>query len=177
RQNDAADKSKTFIWPDKAVLLLIEMYREKEVEFSSGFKCSNKIWVEIAAEMNETNPIYDITAMDSLFGDKASIRPPAIASSEGPLNPNQEESSSEKIVSSHLQSLPRKRQRIENVIETFLNKIETEKEERKEEMKKREIEKDKIREENKKEREKRHNEQMAVQKSLVSILQQFLTKM
>ncbi|KYQ50809.1 hypothetical protein ALC60_10101, partial [Trachymyrmex zeteki] len=51
-----------FIWPDKAVLLLIEMYREKEVEFSSGFKCSNKIWVEIAAEMNETNPIYDITA-------------------------------------------------------------------------------------------------------------------
>ncbi|KYN28166.1 hypothetical protein ALC57_02412 [Trachymyrmex cornetzi] len=46
----------------------------------------------------------DAAAMDSLFGDKASIRPPAITSSEGPLDPNQEESSSEKIVSSQLQS-------------------------------------------------------------------------
>lgn len=28
--------------------------------------------------------------MDSLFGDKASIKPPAIATSEGPSNPNEE---------------------------------------------------------------------------------------
>jgi len=43
-------------------------------------------------------------------------------------------------------------------------------------MKKREANKEMIHEENKKECEKRHNEQIAVQKSLVSILQQFLTK-
>jgi len=37
-------------------------------------------------------------------------------------------------------------------------------------MKKRKANKEMIRKENKKEREKRHNEQIAVQKSLVSIL-------
>jgi len=51
-----------FTWPDKAILLLIEMYREKEEEFSSGFKRSNKIWAEIAAEMNKINPAYEVTA-------------------------------------------------------------------------------------------------------------------
>ncbi|XP_011859375.1 PREDICTED: uncharacterized protein LOC105556874 isoform X2 [Vollenhovia emeryi] len=57
-----SDKSKTFVWPDKAVLLLIELYREREEEFSNGFKRSNKIWAEIAAEMNKVDPLYEVTA-------------------------------------------------------------------------------------------------------------------
>ncbi|XP_029661940.1 uncharacterized protein LOC115234762 isoform X2 [Formica exsecta] len=57
-----ADKLKTFVWPDKAVYLLIEIYREKEEEFTNGFKRSNKIWAEIAAQMNEANPAYELTA-------------------------------------------------------------------------------------------------------------------
>ncbi|XP_018368347.1 PREDICTED: uncharacterized protein LOC108764565 isoform X1 [Trachymyrmex cornetzi] len=38
-----ADKSKVFVWPDKAVLLLLEMYREREEDFSTGLKRSNRI--------------------------------------------------------------------------------------------------------------------------------------
>lgn len=38
------------------------MYREKEEEFSNSFKRNNKMWAEIAAEMNKVNPTYKITA-------------------------------------------------------------------------------------------------------------------
>ncbi|XP_077270135.1 uncharacterized protein LOC143901579 [Temnothorax americanus] len=195
-KNNNADKSKTFIWPDKAVLLLIELYREKEEEFSSGFKRSNKIWAEIAAEMNKANPAYEITAqqcsskmaglkrtyknivdlnkksgnnrnswaffsvMDSLFGDKASIRPPAIATSDGPSDPNQEGSSLSMISSPTSKSPPKKRKRMENVMEEFLANIAIEKEEKKEEMKRQE----KIREDRRIQRDKRHKDQISVQK-------------
>lgn len=71
---------------------------------------------------------------------------------------------------------PKKRKRIENVMEEFLDIIAAEKEEKKEEMERREANREKIREKNRKERERRHNEQMDIQKSLVSILQQFLNK-
>lgn len=54
------DKSKVFIWPDKAVLLLLELYRERE-DFSTGLKRSNKIWNEIAAEMRKANSSYNVT--------------------------------------------------------------------------------------------------------------------
>ncbi|XP_071576382.1 uncharacterized protein [Temnothorax nylanderi] len=183
-----ADKSKTFVWPDKAVLLLIELYREKEEEFSSGFKRSNKIWAEIAAEMNKANPAYEITVMDSLFGDKASIRPPAIATSDGPSDPNQEGSSLSVISSPTSKSKtfyfctlvliiyysviivfvlsitgpPKKRKRMENVMEEFLANIAIEKEEKKEEMKRQK----KIRKERRIQRNKRHEDQISVQKSL-----------
>ncbi|XP_011859374.1 PREDICTED: zinc finger protein with KRAB and SCAN domains 2-like isoform X1 [Vollenhovia emeryi] len=206
-----SDKSKTFVWPDKAVLLLIELYREREEEFSNGFKRSNKIWAEIAAEMNKVDPLYEVTAqqctskmsglkrsyknivdmnkksgnnrnswaffsvMDSLFGDKASIRPLAIATSDGPSDPNQEDLSPE-ISSPKSKSPPKKRKRIENVIEEFVNNIAAEKETRSEEIRRREENREKIREEKRLDRERRHNEQMNIQKSLVSILQQFLDK-
>lgn len=61
-------------------------------------------------------------------------------------------------------------------MEEFLNNIATEKEERKEEMKRREVNREKIREEKRIERDRKHNEQMDIQKSLVSILQQFIDK-
>jgi len=61
-------------------------------------------------------------------------------------------------------------------MEEFLDNIATEKEERKEEMKRREANMEKILEEKRIERDRKHNEQMDIQKSLVSILQQFLNK-
>lgn len=65
---------------------------------------------------------------------------------------------------------------MEKIMEEFIYNIAAEKEERKEEMKRRDANKEKIREEKRIESERRHNEQMDVQKSLVSILQQFLDK-
>lgn len=71
---------------------------------------------------------------------------------------------------------PKKRKRIGNLIEDFLNVITAEKEERKEDMKRREANKEKAREEKRKESDRKYKEQMDVQKSLVSILQQFINK-
>ncbi|KYQ50667.1 hypothetical protein ALC60_10246 [Trachymyrmex zeteki] len=112
------DKSKVFVWSDKAVLLLLEMYREREEDFSIGLKRSNKIWTEIAAEMKEANSSYEvigqqcaskmsglkrtyknIAVMDSIFGDKALINPPAIATSDGPVNPCKELSPTSSTIS------------------------------------------------------------------------------
>ncbi|XP_028048045.1 uncharacterized protein LOC105834690 [Monomorium pharaonis] len=53
-------KKESFIWPDEAVLLFLEIYRNKESEFASGLKRHNKIWTEIASEMKEAK--YNITA-------------------------------------------------------------------------------------------------------------------
>lgn len=61
-------------------------------------------------------------------------------------------------------------------MEEFLDNIATEKEERKEEMKRRKANREKILEEKRIERDRKHNEQMDIQKSLVSILQQFLNQ-
>ncbi|XP_011168108.2 uncharacterized protein LOC105201688 isoform X1 [Solenopsis invicta] len=47
--------NKGFIWPDAAVYLLLELYREKELDFSSGFKRSTTIWAEIAEKMKENS--------------------------------------------------------------------------------------------------------------------------
>lgn len=57
-----------------------------------------------------------------------------------------------------------------------MEKIAAEKKERSEEMQKKEARREMIHEENRKDRDRRHNEQMEVQRSLVSILQQFLNK-
>ncbi|XP_029158022.1 uncharacterized protein LOC114930420 [Nylanderia fulva] len=204
-----------FVWPDKAVLLLLDMYREREEDFSNGLKRSNKIWAEIAAQMKNFNPEYEVTSnqcatkmsglkrtyknivdqnkksgnhrsswaffsvMDSIFGNKASTRAPAIATSDGPSDPNIEGSSSSLssiTETPELKSPPRKRKRIEHVVEEFIERIKVEKEETREEMKRRETNQEKVREEKRKDREKRHNEQMEVQRSLISILQQFLNK-
>ncbi|XP_018309798.1 uncharacterized protein [Mycetomoellerius zeteki] len=54
---NAVDKNNA----DKAVFLLLEMYREREEDFSTGLKRSNKIWTEIAAEMKEANSSYEVT--------------------------------------------------------------------------------------------------------------------
>lgn len=53
-------KKESFIWSDQAVLLFLEIYRNKEPEFNSGLKRHNKIWLDIANEMKEAK--YDVTA-------------------------------------------------------------------------------------------------------------------
>lgn len=53
------------------------MYREKEEEFSNSFKRNNKIWAEIAAEMNKVNPTYKITVQQctsKMFGLKRTYK-------------------------------------------------------------------------------------------------------
>ncbi|XP_071576315.1 uncharacterized protein [Temnothorax nylanderi] len=56
-------KSKCFVWPDAAVLLLIEQYRGKEHEFNTGIKRHNVIWGDIATEMKEANKKYEVTGL------------------------------------------------------------------------------------------------------------------
>lgn len=209
-QNNS-DKTKVFVWPDKAVFLLLELYREREEDFLSGMKRSNKIWTEIAASMKETNSSYDVTGqqcaskmsglkrtyknivdqnkksgnqrnswaffsvLDSMLGDKASTNPPAIATSDGPVDPQNKESSlsltSCTTSCSEVKSPQRKKKKTDILEEVLINMI-AEKEERKEEAKRREAK----REESRLDRERRHKEQLKVQSSLVSILQQFLDK-
>ncbi|KYN06010.1 hypothetical protein ALC62_03051 [Cyphomyrmex costatus] len=54
-------KKESFIWPDEAVLLFLEIYRNKEPTFALGLKRHNKIWLEIAEEMKTSN--YNVTAV------------------------------------------------------------------------------------------------------------------
>ncbi|XP_072750743.1 uncharacterized protein [Anoplolepis gracilipes] len=56
--NEANNKKEFFTWPDKAILLLLDIYRNKESEFA-GLKRHNKIWNEISNEMKEAN--YNVT--------------------------------------------------------------------------------------------------------------------
>lgn len=53
-------KKESFIWPDQAVLLFLDIYRNKDPEFASGLKRHNKIWTDIANEMKEAS--YNVTA-------------------------------------------------------------------------------------------------------------------
>ncbi|XP_025160518.1 uncharacterized protein LOC112589871 [Harpegnathos saltator] len=54
-------KKDSFIWPDKAILLLLEIYRNKKSDFVSGLIRHNKIWMDIASEMNKAK--YNVTAI------------------------------------------------------------------------------------------------------------------
>ncbi|XP_018368344.1 PREDICTED: regulator of nonsense transcripts 3A-like [Trachymyrmex cornetzi] len=94
---------------------------------------------------------------------------------DGPVNPFKELSPTSFTIScSDIRSPQRKKKRVEHVLEELVKNIAAEKEEKREERKRRETKHEEIREENRRDRERRHKEQMDVQKSLVSILQQFL---
>ncbi|KYQ50963.1 hypothetical protein ALC60_09944, partial [Trachymyrmex zeteki] len=54
-------KKESYIWPDEAVLLFLEIYRNKEPTFALGLKRYNKIWLEIANEMKMAN--YNVTVV------------------------------------------------------------------------------------------------------------------
>lgn len=63
--NKILDESnlKCFVCPDAAVLLLIELYREKQHEFNTGTKRHNVIWGDIAAQMKEADKKYAVTGL------------------------------------------------------------------------------------------------------------------
>ncbi|XP_076278278.1 uncharacterized protein LOC143208084 [Lasioglossum baleicum] len=61
--------SKGFTWPDVAVLLLIDIYREKENEFKNGIQRHNQIWKQIATELQEANyPVSGLQCSTKLAG-------------------------------------------------------------------------------------------------------------
>ncbi|KAL6252041.1 hypothetical protein P5V15_015022 [Pogonomyrmex californicus] len=120
-ENDCSTNTKGFVWSDAAVYLLLELYREKESDFNSGSKRNATIWAELVEKIREnSNGKYAVTRLQcsvkmsglkrtfknisdqnkksgnySIFGKKAFVMPPAIASSEGPVKPtNVTESSS-----------------------------------------------------------------------------------
>lgn len=61
-ENLTSASTKGFLWPDAAVYLFLELYRERETDFTSGMKRNNVIWSEIASKMIEhSNGKYNIT--------------------------------------------------------------------------------------------------------------------
>ncbi|XP_036143317.1 glutamic acid-rich protein-like [Monomorium pharaonis] len=58
---DDDGETESFNWPDKAVMLFFELYRERQQEFTVGLKRHNKIWAEIASELQNSN--YNVSAV------------------------------------------------------------------------------------------------------------------
>lgn len=57
--SDTSDTANSFIWSNAAVYLLLEIYREKQNEFSQN-KRHNKIWAEIATEIKLKNSFFNV---------------------------------------------------------------------------------------------------------------------
>jgi len=55
------DEKDTFTWPEKAVMLFLKLYREREDEFTAGLKRHSKLWSEIASELHNLN--YNVSAV------------------------------------------------------------------------------------------------------------------
>lgn len=58
---EGSNEREMFTWPDKAVQLFLEIYRERDHEFTAGIKRHNKLWSEIAFELQKSN--YDVSGM------------------------------------------------------------------------------------------------------------------
>ncbi|XP_018360976.1 PREDICTED: uncharacterized protein LOC108759826 [Trachymyrmex cornetzi] len=72
---------------------------------------------------NHTSSWAFFSVMDSIFGDKASINPPAIATSD-PVNPFKELSPTSSTIScSDIRSPQRKKKRVEHVLEELVKNI------------------------------------------------------
>ncbi|EFN84508.1 hypothetical protein EAI_13738 [Harpegnathos saltator] len=58
-----SDGKETFTWPEKAIMLFLELYREREHEFTGGLKRHNKLWseTEIASELRKSN--YNVSGV------------------------------------------------------------------------------------------------------------------
>ncbi|CAA3019279.1 Hypothetical predicted protein, partial [Olea europaea subsp. europaea] len=113
-------RKETFVWPDPAVLLLLEVYREREEEFTA--------------------------AIDSVFGEKAWVAPPAIASSDGPHIPasacssgSSRSSSGPSEMATDKEPKPKTR-RVETMLETFISDVKEDKQKATEEREKRRAE-------------------------------------
>ncbi|KYN06185.1 hypothetical protein ALC62_02870, partial [Cyphomyrmex costatus] len=65
---------KNFTWPDRAVFLLLELYRKREEKFSLSFKRHKVLWREIAEKMKETNVTSWQQCSNKLSGLKRTYR-------------------------------------------------------------------------------------------------------
>ena len=210
---EATDKQ--FLWPDNAVFLLIDLYREHEAAFSAGFTRSNVLWAEIAQLMNRNITNYTLTAqqctnkwsglkrsyknivdqnkqsgkcrnswtffsaMDSIFQKKASTRPPAEATSDGPASSepmpstSQTSSADAPVSVAPLKKNPVRKRKVETILEDYIADIREEREK----TKKNRIEESERREEVKAERHKKrqaeraqmHSDRMKMQQALVDV--------
>jgi len=204
-------------------MLFLELYREKEHEFTAGLKRHNKLWSEIASELH--NSSYNVSAvqvqnkmsslkrtykkikdsnaksgnhnsswayysvMDSLFGEKGWVSPLAIASSDGPVAPNELASSSSSALSQSsmdtfecqdiLSSKPKKR-KVEIILDSFISDLKSNRDEMKEERKKERLEKEERKEQRwevyRAERREMHKETSEIQRSLVRLLDKLVEK-
>lgn len=214
------DEKEIFNWPDKAVMLFLEIYREKEEEFIGGKKRHNKLWSEIAHELQKSNynvsgvqvqnkmsslkraykKIKDLNAksgnqhnswtfyciMESIFGKKTWISPPAIATSEGPIPSTSSAPCNFVITEDSVQEKSKKR-KADTSLDSFLSYLKENKKQKEEERKKEQLEREERRRQQlereekrqqgkEKERERRHNETSAIQKSMIDLLSKFLEK-
>ncbi|KAL6255001.1 hypothetical protein P5V15_013336 [Pogonomyrmex californicus] len=114
------------------------------------------------------------SVMDSIFGKKAFVMPPAIASSEGPVK------STNVTESPSLPSNPSKKRRIETVLKNFIDDIRQDRNTAmaKREEERKEYEKLKAQRyiERKEEQRKIHEEKMEIQKSLIKIMKLLIEK-
>lgn len=218
------EKEAIFIWPDKAVMLFLELYHEREHEFA-GLKRHNKIWSEIASELQKSN--YDISGvqvqnkmsslkrtykkikdsnaksgnhnsswtfystMDSLFGEKAWVSPPALASSEGPAAPNVLTSSSsfstcyssssmDNFDSQEFSPAKSKKRRVESILDSYISDMRNDRDQTREERKREQLERETKREQRwemkRAERKEMHKETFEIQRSLVHLLSKLVEK-
>ncbi|KYN30153.1 hypothetical protein ALC57_00394, partial [Trachymyrmex cornetzi] len=130
-----SNENDCFIDPNLLATVVAKQLTEKETDFTSGMKQNHIIWSEIASKMiKDSNGKYNVTGqqcsvklsglkkaykiMDSIFGKKAYVIPPAIASSKGPAEPTPS-TSSEPITNSPSSSNPIKKRKVEIVLESF----------------------------------------------------------
>ncbi|KYN18594.1 hypothetical protein ALC57_09073 [Trachymyrmex cornetzi] len=139
--------TKGFIWPDAAVYLLLELYREKESDFSSGSKRNTTVWTELAEKMKEnSNGKYVVTGL------QCSVK------------------MSDPCKKRRVEAI------LETFIDDIKQNRETAMAKKEEEKKKREKLKEKQYTERKEERRKLHEEKLAVQKSLIEIMKTLVEK-
>ncbi|XP_039302105.1 transcription initiation factor TFIID subunit 3-like [Solenopsis invicta] len=121
------------------------------------------------------------STMESLLGDKASIKAPAIATSDGPEPPTESLSSPTPLSSKRASSLEfdtrklMKKKRVED-IENFIKDTKEERKKREKENREREINRERRYNEKKEKSKKRHDDNMKIQKSLIAILQKMVDK-
>lgn len=205
-------------------MLFLELYREREHEFTTGLKRHNKIWSEIAFELQNSNynvssvqvqnkmsslkrtykKIKDSNAksgnhnsswafysiMDSLFGDRSWISPPAVASSDGPnaltsspstsCHSSSQSPSVDNFEYQDISASKPKKRRVEMILDSFISDLKSNRDQIKEEKRKERLEKEERREQrwesNRKEKKQMHKETLKIQKSLVYLLSKLVEK-
>ncbi|KYN02025.1 hypothetical protein ALC62_07138 [Cyphomyrmex costatus] len=162
-------KKESFIWPDEAVLLFLEIYRNKEPTFALGLKRHNKICNKKSGNHSSSWAFY--SAMDSIFGKKAWVAPVSIACSDGPVSPS---TSSSTISEISIDEPKPKKRRVESILESFIMEIKNDKEKERQEREQRRAEKKIKKEERQKqiaqEQWKMHQDKIKLQQSLIDLL-------